>query len=133
MKKIRKLIKSKEDFDNMMKILSERITDNTPISSNPMLDGFIIGFIFSTYDFTLDLFLNKNMGHVLDGTLQKLEHITKWVINNENELCQIIKDIKMCDMCGNSFLGESFKVVDENFNLQRGLIQCGKCLVGEEN
>lgn len=80
MKKIRKLIKSKEDFDKMMNILLERITDNIPISSNPS---------------------------------------------------QIIKDIKMCDMCGNSFLGESFKVVDENFNLQRGLIQCGKCLVGE--
>ncbi len=39
---------------------------------------------------------------------------------------------KRCDMCGNFFTGLSHNVVDENFNIQKGLIQCGDCFVGEE-
>lgn len=32
---------------------------------------------------------------------------------------------KVCDMCGKEFIGKSYKVVDENFNVQKGLISCG--------
>lgn len=40
-------------------------------------------------------------------------------------------ETKLCDMCGEPFTGVSHPVVDENFNVQKGLIQCGKCF-GEE-
>jgi hypothetical protein len=95
MEKIRNKIKSKETFDKMMKVLIERIQNNKPISDNPMLDGMIIGFIVSTNSFTRDLFMNKFLGNVLDGTLQKLEHIVIWVTDNEDKLIEILEnDIK---------------------------------------
>jgi hypothetical protein len=53
-----------------------------------MLDGMIIGFILTT-GFAKDLFLQKHMGHVLDGTMQKLEQIVVWCCRNEDELCNI--------------------------------------------
>jgi len=90
MKSLRKKIKSKADFNNLLSTLSERIKLNQPISDNGMLDGMIIGLMLTTYDFTLDLILDKEMGAVLDGTLQKLEQICTWIVNNENELCKLI-------------------------------------------
>ena len=88
--KIRKKVKSKEDFDRLLSILSNRIKNNTPISDNPMLDGAIISFMVTTSDFTLDLFLDKEMGRVLEGTIQKLEQIAIWVSNNEDKLCELL-------------------------------------------
>jgi hypothetical protein len=38
------------------------------------------------------------------------------------------KKDKLCDMCGEWFSGFSYHVVDENYNVQPGLIQCNKCL-----
>jgi len=32
-----------------------------------------------------------------------------------------------CDMCGKPIKGKKFQIVDENFNIQKGLIQCEKC------
>lgn len=90
MEKIRKKVNTKKRFDKMLNILSERIKTNQPISDNGMLDGMIIGFMFSTESFTRDLFLNKEMGRVLDGTLQKLEQIVIWCSNNEDELCRLL-------------------------------------------
>lgn len=45
------------------------------------------------------------------------------------------QDKKLCDMCGEWFVGFPYHVVDENYNVQPGLIQCNKCLGGnlEEN
>lgn len=36
-----------------------------------------------------------------------------------------LKKAKTCDMCGQLFSGESYKVVDENFRPQKGLKSCG--------
>ena len=93
MEKIIKKIKSKEDFDRMVNILLERVKSNQPISDNGMIDGLIIGFLYST-SFAMDLFTDKEMGRVLDGTLQKLEQITIWLTNNEDELCRIVSKNK---------------------------------------
>lgn len=93
MKKIRKKIKSKEDFDRMINLLLERVKSNQPISDNGMIDGLIIGFLCST-SFAMDLFTDNEMGRVLDGTLQKLEQITIWVSNNEDEICHILSTKK---------------------------------------
>ena len=89
MEKLLKKFKSKEDFEKFTKILSERMKDNNPISDKPMIDGMVIGFILTT-KFALDLFLQKDMGSVLDGTLQKLEQIVIWCSNNEDELCRLL-------------------------------------------
>jgi hypothetical protein len=92
MKKLRTIIKTKSDLDNMLKILSDRVKANIPISENGMLDGFIISFMFSISDFFLDLILDKQIGWLLDGTIQKLEQIVIWIENNEDELFNILKN-----------------------------------------
>lgn len=88
MKKLLKKFKTKKDFEKFTEILSERMKDNNPISDKPMIDGMVIGFILTT-KFSQDLFLQKDMGNVLDGTIQKLEQIVIWCSNNEDELCRI--------------------------------------------
>jgi len=45
-----------KDFDNMLMILSNRVSSNKPISNNGMLDGVIIGLMFANTRFTLDIF-----------------------------------------------------------------------------
>ena len=89
MKKLLEKFKSKEDFDKFTKILSERMKEGEPISDKPMIDGMVIGFILTT-KFTQDLFLQKDMGNVLDGTIQKLEQIVIWCSNNEDKLCDLL-------------------------------------------
>lgn len=91
MEKLLKRFKSKEDFEKFSKILSERMKENNPISDRPMIDGMVIGFILTTR-FAKDLFLQKDMGNVLDGTIQILEQIVIWCTNNEDELCRIFND-----------------------------------------
>ena len=89
MKKLLEKFKSKEDFDKFTKILSERMKEGEPISDKPMIDGMAIGFILTT-KFAQDLFLQKEMGNVLDGTIQKLEQIVIWCSNNEDKLCDLL-------------------------------------------
>jgi len=88
MEKLLEKFKSKTDFERFTKMLSDRMKEGNPISDKPMIDGMIIGFILTT-KFARDLFLQREMGHVLDGTLQKLEQIAIWCTNNEDELCNI--------------------------------------------
>ncbi len=89
MEKLLKKIKTKDDFDRFSKILSERMKENKPISDKPMIDGMVIGFILTT-NFAIDLFLQNDMGRVLDGTIQKLEQMVIWCTNNEDELCSLL-------------------------------------------
>jgi hypothetical protein len=42
-------------------------------------------------------------------------------------------EIKVCDLCGNEFTGKSHEVLDENFNIQKGLISCGCNLNTDDN
>ena len=71
-------------------MLITQVKENRPISENPMLDGMIIGFILSTPSSEY-LFIDREMGSLLDGTIQKLEHVTTWVTNNEDELSSILE------------------------------------------
>jgi hypothetical protein len=56
-----------------------------------------------------------------DGT------ITDWVA----EWCEIMTRVedktKKCDSCGQSFTGDHYPMVDENYKLQKGLMQCREC------
>lgn len=70
-------------------MLVKMMRENKPISENPMIDGMIIGFIL-TNKFSKDLFLQKEMGFVLDGTIQELEQIAIWTSNNEEALLKLI-------------------------------------------
>lgn len=92
MKKIRKLIKTNDDFQKLLDILINRVKNNIPISNNAMMDGLTISFMITKDRFTRDLFLNNNLGKVLDGTMQQLELIVIWVTNNEDILCDIYKN-----------------------------------------
>jgi hypothetical protein len=92
MNKIRELIKTKEDYYKLIEILLKRAKKNKPISENGMIDGIIIGWMISTETFVIDLFLDRDMGRVLDGTMQKLEQIAVWVVSVEDKLCSIYED-----------------------------------------
>lgn len=89
MEKIIKKIKTEKDFNKFCQILSDRIKNNKPISDKPMVDGMVIGFIL-TSSYAIDLFLQNDMGQVLDGTIQKLEQMVIWCTNNEEELCSLL-------------------------------------------
>lgn len=90
MKKLLKKFKTKDDFDKFCQLLCDKMKQNKPISNNPMIDGMVIAFIL-TNNFAVDLFLQREMGSVLDGSRQKLEQIVIWCTNNEDVLCNIIK------------------------------------------
>jgi ribosomal protein L37AE/L43A len=36
-----------------------------------------------------------------------------------------LAEVKKCDMCGEEFTGETYKVYNENNALQKGLVSCG--------
>ena len=93
MKKLRECIKSGEDFKKFTDMLVLRVGKGEAVSDAPMVDGLIIGFIASTYSFTQDIVLDKYMGRVLDGTMQKLEQITIWLCNNEGKLIELYNDL----------------------------------------
>lgn len=93
MKKLRECIKSGEDFKKFTDMLVLRVGKGEAVSDAPMVDGLIIGFIVSTYSFTQDLVLDKYMGRVLDGTMQKLEQISIWLCNNEGRLIKLYNDL----------------------------------------
>lgn len=42
-------------------------------------------------------------------------------------MMKIIQNKKSCDSCGKPFKGISFPIINENFIVQKGLIQCEKC------
>ena len=93
MKKLRECIKSGEDFKKFTDMLVLRVGKGEAVSDAPMVDGLIIGFIVSTYSFNQDLVLDKYMGRVLDGTMQKLEQISIWLCNNEGRLIKLYNDL----------------------------------------
>ena len=87
---LKQKIKTRAEFLNFCKILSKRLSLNKPISNNGMIDGMVIGFMITTPELTLDMILGDEMGSVLDGTLQKLEQINMWLVNNDTELNKLI-------------------------------------------
>jgi len=88
MEKLLKKFKTKEDFDRFRKILSDRMKENKPISDKPMIDGMVIGFILTSH-YAIDLFLQNDIGVLLEGSMQKLEQMVIWCTNNEDELCSV--------------------------------------------
>jgi hypothetical protein len=89
MEKFRKKVNTPKRYQKFCQMLVERLKQNQAISENPMLDGMIIGLILTT-KFSQDLFLDKEMGNVLDGTIQKLEQIAIWVCENEEKLLELV-------------------------------------------
>ena len=90
MKNITKRIKSKDDLTKLINALVLRITENKPISENPMFDGFVIAFLIKNEKFVLSFILNpKNESRILDGTIQQLKIVFNWLNDNEITICEI--------------------------------------------
>lgn len=92
MNKIRKLLKTHKDCKKFSDLLILQIKENKPISENSMIDGMVIGFIFSNDLVFEELILDKLEGRLLDSTIQKIENIVIWIVNNEDYLCELIKN-----------------------------------------
>ena len=91
MQKLKKHIKTKENFERFLDILVSKVRNNESISDNAMIDGFIISFIIVRSKFVQSLFLDKEIGRILDGTRQQLEQIVLWFSNNEKQLIKLMK------------------------------------------
>jgi hypothetical protein len=91
MKKLQKLIKTKKDCEDFIDLLINQAKENKPISNNPMIDGMIICFFLCNRLFIIDFFTVGLKGRLLDSTKQQLEQSFIWLINNENKLCELIK------------------------------------------
>lgn len=89
---LRKHINDIDKYEQFLKILVDKVRSNSSISKNPMLDGMIIGFILSTPS-TSDFILGKDLGRLLDGTIQKLEQIGIWLLNNQDEIIKLIDEL----------------------------------------
>ncbi len=44
-----------------------------------------------------------------------------------NSMKMKMENNKKCDICGETITGKTFPVTDENFNTQKGVLQCEKC------
>jgi hypothetical protein len=89
MDKLLSKIKSTEDFKRFCEVLTKRMEDGDPISDNAMIDGMVIGFILTSGICVEEYFLQKHIGRLWDGTIQKLENIIIWCTNNEEKLCDV--------------------------------------------
>lgn len=90
--KLSKVLKSIDDTEILINKLILRVKENNPISDNSMLDGMIIGWIVKYKSCFNDLVFNNYLGRHLDSTIQKLEQITIWVLNNEKRLIYIYEN-----------------------------------------
>ena len=77
-----------ESMSKFINFLTIEIKNNIAFSENPMYDGFIIAYILKNAKFVLLLITDKYLGHVLDGTIQQLEFIMKWMVQNDSVICE---------------------------------------------
>jgi hypothetical protein len=92
MKKLKRLIKTKEDVNRLMTILSDRVKNNQPISDNAMYDGLAISFLILRENIFFDIFREEYSGRLLDGTIQQVEVGIHWLIDNEDSLVKLLTD-----------------------------------------
>lgn len=52
-------------------------------------------------------------------------------MNKEIKDGKLVKSENKCDICGEVFAGLAYKVINTNFEIQRGLIQCTNCFEKE--
>jgi len=89
MKKLKRLLKTKEDVSNMINILISRIKEGEFNS----LDGFIIGLIYSNSKFIATLLLSDDkLPAMSDNSIQQLEQCVIWLSNNEKKIIEIYKN-----------------------------------------
>ena len=87
---LKKKIKSKEDYKVFESALLAVIKNNSAISDNPILDGFIIGLIYSNSKYVVNMLLTQDqLPPLSDHTIQQLEHCLLWLHNNEKKLITI--------------------------------------------
>jgi hypothetical protein len=88
--KLSKHITSFEKYLGLIDKLVLKVKNNQPISDNPMLDGMMIGWWIKNEIILSTLILTEdNVGRILDGTMQQLEQVTLWILNNEDKLINL--------------------------------------------
>ena len=87
---LKKKIKSKEDYKVFESALLAVIKNNSAISDNPILDGFIIGLIYSNSKYVVNMLLTQDqLPPLSDHNIQQLEQCLLWLHNNEKKLITI--------------------------------------------
>lgn len=88
--KLSKHITNFEKYLGLIDKLVLRVKNNEALSDNPMLDGMMIGWWIKNENILSTLILTEdNVGRLFDGTMQQLEQVTLWILNNEDKLIEL--------------------------------------------
>lgn len=88
--KLKKKIKTKEDVLSLIDKLLICLKEEKTISDNKMIDGFMIGLIYSNSNYISNLFLNNiDFPPMSDNSIQQLEQCYIWLSKNEKKLIEI--------------------------------------------
>jgi hypothetical protein len=88
--KLKKKIKTEEDMLSFVDKLIICLKNEETISDNKMIDGFMIGLIYSNSKYISLLFLsNIDLPPMSDNSIQQLEQCYIWISKNEKKLVEI--------------------------------------------
>jgi hypothetical protein len=88
--KLKKKIKTEEDMLSFVDKLIICLKNEETISDNKMIDGFMIGLIYSNSKYISFLFLsNIDLPPMSDNLIQQLEQCYIWISKNEKKLVEI--------------------------------------------
>ena len=88
--KLKKKIKTEEDMLSFVDKLLICLKNEETISDNKMIDGFMIGLIYSNSKYISLLFLsNIDLPPMSDNSIQQLEQCYIWISKNEKKLVEI--------------------------------------------
>lgn len=95
LEKLKKVIKTKEDFKLLIDSLILRIYDDRGISGNKMLDGFIIGLIHSNSYLVWSILSGEDkLAPMSENAIQQLEQVVIWLHNHETKVIKQFKYAK---------------------------------------
>lgn len=90
MTKLQSKLDSIEKLETFRDALLYQAKNNHPISDNPMIDGMIIGFIYSNFTIIREILLFNYSIKMTDATIQQIEQTIFWFTNNEEKLLELI-------------------------------------------
>lgn len=113
--KLVKHLSTLQHLDAFITLLFERIANDNPITSRPMIDGLCIGWLSKNRMFMIDLLHDKDAGRMLDGTMQQIEQVFIWIHNNEDALVEIAKQVVL-ESAKNYYIVNGKKIFYETSN-----------------
>lgn len=94
-------------------------------------DSEIMAYYLQPYD-TCKTYCSDEMDYIKLGMCRyttdkkRLKKISDYVKISVKDILKMIT--KKCDGCGKEFTGKHYSIANENFVVQKGLIQCGECM-----